>query len=37
VATAAARGGTGIPGLVPAEADGLVAELSRRAGIEARR
>jgi uncharacterized protein len=34
VATAAPGGGTGIPGLVPIEADALVAELSRRAGIE---
>jgi membrane protein YdbS with pleckstrin-like domain len=36
VATAAAGGGTGIPGLVPSAADSLVAELSRRAGIEER-
>jgi membrane protein YdbS with pleckstrin-like domain len=35
VATAAAGGGTGIPGLTPGAADGLVEELSRRAGIEA--
>jgi uncharacterized protein len=35
VATAAAGGGTGIPGLTPDAADGLVEELSRRAGIEA--
>jgi membrane protein YdbS with pleckstrin-like domain len=37
VATAAARGGTGIPGLAPEAADALVAELARRAGIEGRR
>jgi membrane protein YdbS with pleckstrin-like domain len=35
VATAAAGGGTGIPGLTPDAADGLVEELSRRAAIEA--
>jgi uncharacterized protein len=35
VATAAAGGGTGIPGLTPGDADALVEELSRRAGIEA--
>jgi membrane protein YdbS with pleckstrin-like domain len=34
VATAAAGGGTGIPGLAAGEADALVAELARRAGIE---
>lgn len=34
VATAAAGGGTGIPGLTPSAADALVEELSRRAGIE---
>lgn len=34
VATAAAGGGTGIPGLTPEAADALVEELSRRAGIE---
>jgi membrane protein YdbS with pleckstrin-like domain len=34
VATAAAGGGTGIPGLTPQAADALVEELSRRAGIE---
>jgi uncharacterized protein len=34
VATAAAGGGTGIPGLTPDAADALVEELSRRAGIE---
>jgi uncharacterized protein len=34
VATAAAGGGTEIPGLAPAEADELVEELARRAGIE---
>jgi uncharacterized protein len=34
VATAAAGGGTEIPGLAPAEADALVEELARRAGIE---
>ena len=34
VATAAAGGGTGIPGLVPAAADALVEELAQRAGIE---
>jgi uncharacterized protein len=37
VATAAAKGGTGIPGLDPRAADALVAELSKRAGIEERR
>jgi uncharacterized protein len=37
VATAAAKGGTGIPGLDPRAADALVAELSQRAGIEERR
>jgi membrane protein YdbS with pleckstrin-like domain len=36
VATAAARGGTGIPGLAPGAADALVEELARRAGIEER-
>jgi uncharacterized protein len=34
VSTASAKGGTGIPGLDPLVADGLVEELSRRAGIE---
>lgn len=34
VATAAAGGGTGIPGLDPSVADSLVEELSRRAGVE---
>jgi membrane protein YdbS with pleckstrin-like domain len=34
VATAAAGGGTEIPGLVPGAADALVEELARRAGIE---
>jgi uncharacterized protein len=34
VATAAAGGGTEIPGLEPAAADALVEELARRAGIE---
>lgn len=34
VATAAAGGGTGIPGLDPSAADALVEELSRRAGVE---
>jgi uncharacterized protein len=34
VATAAAGGGTEIPGLAPAEADEVVEELARRAGIE---
>jgi membrane protein YdbS with pleckstrin-like domain len=34
VSTAAAGGGTGVPGLAPAEADALVEELARRAGIE---
>jgi uncharacterized protein len=34
VATAAAGGGTEIPGLAPGEADALVEELARRAGIE---
>ena len=34
VATAAAAGGTGIPGLTPDVADQLVAELAHRAGIE---
>lgn len=33
IATAAAGGGTGIPGLTPGSADALVAELARRAGI----
>lgn len=33
VATAAAGGGTGIPGLAPAAADALVEELARRADI----
>ena len=33
-ATAAAGGGTGIPGLTPSAADALVEELARRAGIE---
>ena len=37
VATAAAKGGTGIPGLAPDAADALVAELAKRAGIEGRR
>jgi uncharacterized protein len=36
VATAAAGGGTGIPGLDPSAADALVGELSRRAGVEER-
>jgi membrane protein YdbS with pleckstrin-like domain len=36
VATAAAGGGTGIPGLDPSVADALVEELSRRAGVEER-
>jgi uncharacterized protein len=36
VATAAAGGGTGIPGLTPSAADALVEELSRRAGVEER-
>jgi membrane protein YdbS with pleckstrin-like domain len=35
VATAAAGGGTGIPGLTPRAADALVEELAQRAGIEA--
>jgi membrane protein YdbS with pleckstrin-like domain len=35
VATAAAGGGTGIPGLTPGDADALVEELAQRAGIEA--
>jgi uncharacterized protein len=34
VATAAAGGGTDIPGLAPGAADALVEELARRAGIE---
>jgi uncharacterized protein len=34
VATAAAGGGTGIPGLARATADQLVNELARRAGVE---
>jgi uncharacterized protein len=34
VATAAAGGGTGIPGLAPDAADALVTELALRAGIE---
>ncbi len=34
VTTASAAGGTEIPGLTPAVADGLVDELARRAGIE---
>lgn len=34
VATASAGGGTEIPGLAPHEADELVEELARRAGIE---
>jgi uncharacterized protein len=34
VATAAAGGGTGIPGLIPPAADALVEELAQRAGIE---
>ena len=37
VATAAAGGGTGIPGLDPSVADALVEELSRRAGVEEER
>ena len=37
VATAAAGGGTGIPGLDPSSADALVEELSRRAGVEERK
>jgi uncharacterized protein len=36
VATAAARGGTGIPGLARETADALVEELALRAGIEER-
>jgi membrane protein YdbS with pleckstrin-like domain len=36
VATAAARGGTSIPGLARETADGLVEELALRAGIEER-
>jgi uncharacterized protein len=36
VATAAAGGGTGIPGLTPSAADALVEELARRADIEAK-
>src|ERR687896_2662812 len=36
VATAAARGGTSIPGLARQIADGLVEELALRAGIEER-
>lgn len=34
VRTASARGSTGIPGLTREVADGLVAELARRAGLE---
>jgi uncharacterized protein len=34
VTTAAAGGGTGIPGLEPHAADALVEELARRAGVE---
>jgi membrane protein YdbS with pleckstrin-like domain len=34
VTTAAAGGGTGIPGLEPHTADALIEELARRAGIE---
>jgi membrane protein YdbS with pleckstrin-like domain len=34
VTTAAAGGGTGIPGLEPHAADALIEELARRAGIE---
>jgi hypothetical protein len=34
VTTAAAGGGTGIPGLAPGAADALVEELARRAGVE---
>ena len=34
VTTASAGGGTGIPGLRPPEADALVEELARRAGVE---
>jgi membrane protein YdbS with pleckstrin-like domain len=34
VTTASAGGGTGIPGLRPREADALVDELARRAGVE---
>jgi uncharacterized protein len=34
VTTAAAGGGTGIPGLEPDAADALIEELARRAGIE---
>jgi membrane protein YdbS with pleckstrin-like domain len=34
VTTASAGGGTGIPGLRPREADALVEELARRAGVE---
>jgi uncharacterized protein len=36
VATAAAGGGTGIPGLAPSAADALVEELARRADVEQR-
>lgn len=36
VSTAAAKGGTGIPGLGRSAADSLVEELARRAGIEER-
>jgi uncharacterized protein len=34
VTTASAGGGTGIPGLRPRDADALVEELARRAGVE---
>jgi uncharacterized protein len=34
VTTASSAGGTEIPGLTPPDADGLVEELARRAGIE---
>lgn len=34
VTTAAAGGGTGIPGLAPNVADALIEELARRAGVE---
>jgi uncharacterized protein len=34
VTTAAAGGGTGIPGLTPSAADALIEELARRAGVE---
>jgi membrane protein YdbS with pleckstrin-like domain len=34
VTTAAAGGGTGIPGLAPSDADALIEELAQRAGVE---